>query len=199
MSFTNIVQQVGNVQGILGAVSNFTQSVMSLFGVDVVGIYDNDTFSQLFQTGRPIKANISRLAKIMEHPIETGAIVQDFMIIMPVEIELSLILGAADYQTVYQEIKGYFMTGTQVSIQTKADVFPNMLIQGMPHEESADMFDVIPLALKLRQIQMVTVQYQALTASNVVQPADASTINAGSQQPQTSTLYDITSFFGGIF
>jgi hypothetical protein len=199
MSFTNLVRQAGNVQGILAGVNQITQSVLSMFGVDVVGIYDNDTFQQLFSTARPIKANINRVAKIMEHPIEDGSIVQDFMIIQPVDIELSLILTGDEYQSVYQQIRTCFLTGTQLSIQTKADVFSDMLIQAMPHEETADMFDAIPLALKLREIQEVIVQYQALTATNVQQPADASTVNTGTQQPQQSALYQITNYLGGIF
>lgn len=199
MSFTNIATAAGNVQGIIGSVTNFTQSILSLFGVDVVGVFDNDTFSQLFDVARPMKANVSRYAKVMEHPIETGSIVQDFMIVLPVEIELSMLLTGDEYQAVYQEIKGYFLTGTQVSIQTKADVFPNMLIQAMPHEESPEMFDVIPLALKLKQVQQVLVQYQALTATQVAKPEDASTINRGAQQPQQSALYQIGSFVKGIF
>jgi len=46
---------------------------------------------------------------------------------------------------------------------------------------------------------MVTVQYQALTASNVQQPQDQSTVQTGAQQPQQSALYQIGSFLGGIF
>lgn len=199
MSFTNLVTQAGNVQGIIGSVTNFAQSVLSLFGVDVVGIYDNVTYEQLFQTARPMKANISRTRKVMEHPIETGSLVQDFAITMPVEIELSLMLTGDDYPVVYQIIKGYFMTGTQVSVQTKADVFPNMLIQAMPHEETPDVFDAIPLALKLRQIQQVIVQYQALASSQVAAPADQSTVNVGAQQPQQSALYQLSNFVGGVF
>ena len=199
MAFTDIVRSAGNVQGIIGSVVNFTQSIVSLFGVDIVGIYDNDTFEQLFQTARPMKANILRDAKIMEHPIETGAIVQDFMILQPVQIELAIILGGNEYQALYQQIKQYFMTGTQISIQTKTDVFPNMLIQAMPHEESPEMFDAIPLALKLRQVQQVTIQYQALTPAQVANPADQSTIDAGVQQPKQSALYQIGNFIGGIF
>lgn len=199
MSVTDIVRAAGNVQGIIGSVVNFTQSIVSMFGVDVVGIYDNDTFDQLFQTARPAKANITRDAKIMEHPIETGSIRQDFMIIQPVTIELSLMLLGNEYQPVYQQIKQYFMTGTPVSIQTKADVFPDMVIQAMPHEETPDMFDAIPLAVRLREVQQFTVQYQALTSTQVSQPADQSTVDAGQQQPKSSVLYDIGSFLGGIF
>lgn len=199
MSFTNIVQTASNVQGVIGGVRNFVQSVQSLFGVDIVGIYDNDTFDQLFEVARPVKANISRSRKVMEHPIESGALVQDFAITLPVDIELSMLLTGEEYQYVYQQIKTYFLAGIQVSVQTNADVFPNMLIQAMPHEESPEMFDAIPLALKLRQVQLVTVQYQALAPTQVTQPQDQSTINRGAQQPKESALYQISNFVGGIF
>lgn len=199
MSFTNIVTQAGNVQGIIGSGVNFVNSILSLFGVDVVGIYDNTTFDQLFSAARPMKANISRVRKVMEHPIETGSIVQDFAITMPVEIELSMMLTSEDYPTVYQTIKGYFLTGTLISVQTKADVFPNMIIQAMPHEESADVFDAIPLAFKLKQVQQVLVQYQALAPAQVQAPADQSTVNVGAQQPKESALYQLTNFLGGVF
>lgn len=200
MSILDIAHTVGNVQGTIGLVNNFTQSVLSMFGVDVVGIYDSNTFQQLFNTARPMRANISRTAKIMEHPIETGSIRQDYMIVLPVEIELSLLLSSdGEYQRVYQAIKHAFTLGQTMSIQTKADVFGDMMIQAMPHEEDPSMFDAIPLAIKLREVQQFTVQYQALTATQVSQPADQSTVNSGTQQPKQSALYQIANYLGGIF
>jgi hypothetical protein len=199
MSFIDIVRSAGNIQGVIGEVRNIADSILQLFGVDVVGIYDNDTFEQIFNTARPMKANISRVAKIMEHPIETGSIIQDFMIVQPVDIELSLLLQGDEYQAVYQLIKGYFYGAIPIAIQTKTDVFSNMLIQAMPSEESPEMFDVIPLALKLREIQLVTVQYQQLNEQQAPAPEDQSTVNTGTQQPKESALYQIANFIGGIF
>jgi hypothetical protein len=199
MSFINIVTKAGNVQGAVGSAVNFVNSILSMFGVDVVGVYDNDTFDQLFKTARPMKANIQRTRKVMEHPIETGAIVQDFAITLPVEIELSMMLTSDDYPTVYASIVDYFINGTLVAIQTKADVFPNMIIQAMPHEETPDVFDAIPLALKLKHVSQVLVQYQALAPQQVAAPADQSTVNVGTQQPQESALYQIGSLVKGVF
>jgi hypothetical protein len=196
MSVLNIV---GNVQGQIGGALNIVNTITSLFGVDVVGVFDNDTFDQLFQAARPTKANINRQQKIMDHPIETGSIVSDFAIVLPVEIELSMLLTGQEYNDIYGQIRDYFLAQTFVSIQTKADVFPNMIIQGMPHEENADQFDVIPLALKLREVQLVTVQYQALAATDVQTPSDQSTVQRGTQQPQSSILYDAAQFAKGIF
>lgn len=200
MSILDIAHTVGNVQGTIGLVNNFTQSVLSMFGVDVIGVYDSKTFQQLFKTARPMRANISRNAKIMEHPIETGSIRQDYMIVLPTEIELSLLLASdGEYQKVYQAIKHAFTLGQTMSIQVKADVFPNMMIQSMPHEEDPTMFDAIPLALKLREVQEFTVQYQSLTGTQVSQAADQSTVNSGTQQPKQSALYQITNYIKGIF
>jgi len=196
MSFINVV---GNVQGAVGAVNNFADSILSMFGVDTTGVFDNVTFEQLFDTARPIKANINRSSKIMDHPIENGSIVSDFSIIMPVGIELSMILTGEEYASVYQEMKNYFLSRTLVSIQTRADVFDDMIIEAMPHEESPDMFDVLPVAFKFREVQMITVQYQSLAPQNVQSPTDESTVSRGAQQPQTSVLYDASQFLKGIF
>jgi hypothetical protein len=195
----SILNLVSNVQGTIGGAKNLVNSLLSFFGVDVVGVFDNDTFEQLFITARPMKANVTRQQKIMDHPIESGAIVSDFAIILPVEIELSMLLTGQQYTAMYQEISTYFNTQQLVSIQTKATVFPNMMIQAMPHEETPEMFDVLPLALKFREVQMVTVQYQALPPTAVQTPTDTSTVQRGTQQPQQSILYGIGSFVGGIF
>ena len=199
MAFTNIVTAAGNVQGAIGSVTNFVQSVLSMFGGDQVAILDNDTFDQLFATARPIKANVSRVRNVMNHPVEDGSTISDFAVTVPAEVELSLILNGTDYPQVYKLLYQYFATSTLVCLQLRAETMPDMIISGMPHEESADMMDAIPLALKLRHVQMITVQYQALTATQVQQPADQSTVNTGTQQPQQSALYQITNFFGGIF
>lgn len=199
MSVTNIITQAGNVQGIIGSVTNFAQSVLSMFGVDVVGVFDNTTYEQIFQTARPMKANVSVTKKIMDHPVESGALISDFAIILPVEIELSLLLGGTEYQSTYQLIKAYFDSGALVSVTLRSRTFNNMLIQAMPHEESPDQIDVLPLALKLREVQMFTAQYQALAAQQVATPTDESTVSRGAQQPQSSILYSITNYAAGIF
>lgn len=199
MSVTNIITQAGNVQGIIGSVTNFAQSVLSMFGVDVVGVFDNTTYDQIFQTARPMKANVSVTKKIMDHPVESGALISDFAIILPVEIELSLLLTGTEYQSTYQLIKAYFDSGALVSVTLRSRTFNNMLIQAMPHEESPDQIDVLPLALKLREVQMFTAQYQALAPQQVATPTDESTVSRGAQQPQSSILYNVSNYVSGIF
>lgn len=199
MSFTNIAQAVGNVQGAVGAAQNFVRSIASLFGVDIVGIFDNDTFEQLWVTARPMKASMTLNQKIMDHPIETGAIVSDFAIVLPVEIELPLLLTGQDYQQTYQEITQYILNQTLVYVALKVGGSMNMLIESISHDETPDVFDAAQVVIKLREIQLITVQYQALAASNVATPTDQSTVNSGATQPQSSILFNIANYAKGVF
>ena len=55
----------------------------------------------------------------MEHPVESGAVITDHRIVMPIEIDLSLILASADYTDVYKAIRQYYYAATLLTIQTR--------------------------------------------------------------------------------
>lgn len=167
--------------------------------IDVVGIYD-DNFTQLFETARTIKASIKEDSKLMEHPVETGATITDFSIILPVEIELSLIAAGVDvYRAVYGQIRRAFTARTILTVQTWTGLYQNMLIQAMPHEEDPALSDAIAIGLKLKEVQIIEAQYTQLSARQVRRPANASTVNRGQQQPQQATAARSSSVLFGIF
>lgn len=167
--------------------------------IDVVGIYD-DGFRQLFETARPIKAAVKEDSKLMEHPVETGATITDFSIILPVEIELSLIASGVDeYRAVYGQIRRAFTSRTVLAVQTWTGLYQNMLIQAMPHEEDPALADAIAIALKLKEVKIVEAQYAQLAARQVRNPSHASTVNRGQQQPQQATTARSGSVLFGIF
>ena len=153
---------------------------------DVVAVFDANG-NQLFDLARPIKCNVSQSAKVMDHPVESGATISDFMIILPIEIELSMICTSSEYKAVFQQVKAAFLAQETVMVITKADTYDNMLIQAIPHEETPEMFNVIPVAIKLREVILVTTQYQDAPANTVANPNDQSTINSGETTPAPST------------
>lgn len=152
---------------------------------DIVGVFTQE-FRQVFDKARPLKATVKEEAKVFEHPIETGAMITDFRIIQPVEIEISLLLTSEDYRDVYQQIRQIFLNGDLLVVQTKSGVYENQLIQSMPHEEDPGLYDAITLALKLKQAQFITPQFATLAPRQVKNPANASTVSKGEQQ-KTST------------
>lgn len=179
--------------------SNFISSSQT----DVVAVYDSD-YQQVFRKARPLKAEINEDSKLMEHPLEDGTTVIDHRILLPVEIEFSLLLSSKDYQDVYQEIKQIFNDGDLLIISTRSGTFENQIIQSIPHVESPDLFDGFILTLSTKQAQFVTpetgiVPRRAADTST----KDKGTVQAvettlGEEDQQSTTLLKLNKWFGGL-
>lgn len=146
------------------------------FAFDTVAVF-NQEYEQLFRDARSIKAVIKEQAKVMEHPIETGAVITDHRIILPVEIELSMLLLSRSYQDTYKAIRSYYLNGTLLVVQTRTGIYENQLISAIPHEETPEKYDVIALNLSLRQALFV-VPANSITPA---EPEDSTTVERGQQ------------------
>jgi hypothetical protein len=122
---------------------------------DVVGIFDAN-FNRLFTDARPLRASVKETAKLMKHPIESGATIVDFRVIDPIEIDLSLVLLSATYVDTYNQIRATFLGNDTINVQTNTGLYTNFLISGMPHEETPDHFDTITISLKLEEVKLAT-------------------------------------------
>lgn len=179
--------------------ANILETLLPTYAFDQVAVFDQD-FNQVFPRARTIKAVVKEEAKVMEHPLESGATIVDHRIILPVEIELSMILQAADYQDTYRVIKQYYLNSTLLIVQTKSSVYYNQLIAAMPHEENPDQYDAITLALTMKEAQFA----QTKINYSPKNPKQASEINRGAQQGSQlaqnsstrSALLSILSFLG---
>jgi len=164
---------------------------------DVVGVYDQ-LFNQVFRRARILKATIREEARVMEHPLETGATVTDHRVILPVEIELSMIVQAERYWEVYNEIKQSYLSSTLFIVQTKASVYVNQLISSMPHEENPDQFDTISIALNFKEVLFFTTTAKIVPRETTNSP----TVKRGQQQTTTppttsSSVLNNLIFHGG--
>lgn len=155
----------------------------STAAIDVVAVLDKD-FNQVFPDARPIKATVKEEAKLMEHPVETGASVVDHRVILPTEIELSCLLTSDEYADVYQQIRQIWKAGDTVSVQTRTDNYPSMVIYAMPHEETADLIEGVALILQLREIIYVDVQFTERKIPVNAAPKNTKTKDRGEQRPQ---------------
>lgn len=175
------------------AISNVITSLIPSFATDIVAVYTQD-YTQVFRNARAIKAIVKETSKVMEHPIETGAIVTDHRIVWPVEIELNLILRPENYQDVYYEIKDLYLQGTLLIVQTRSDIYLNQLINSMPHEEDPTIYDTITIALSLKEVQMVTAQFTTTPRNQ----KNSSTVNRGNQQGTTANPKQTGSALSGL-
>jgi hypothetical protein len=151
-------------------------TLLPSFASDRVGVFTQD-YEPLFRDARAIKADIKEQAKIMEHPIENGAVITDHRVILPVEIELSVILLPKSYQDTYKAIRSYYLNGTLLVVQTLTGIYENQIIAAMPHEETSEQYDAISLNLSLREALFVA------PAGNItpLNPEDSNTVDRGQQ------------------
>lgn len=150
--------------------------------IDVTAVL-NSRLEQVFTRARAVQAEIVPEAKLMEHPLETGATIVDHRIILPTVANLSLILASEDYASVYNQIRDFFLRGELLTIQTRVGSWVNMVIEKMPHTEGTDVIDGVMLALTMKETQFIQAQFVELKVRN---PRDSNTKARGQQQPQTS-------------
>ncbi len=162
---------------------SIVRTLLPSAAIDYVAIFD-ENLAQVFREARALKATVKETSELMKHPLETGSVIIDHRIILPIEIDLSVIIQSEDYQSVYQQIRQYYQNGTFLIIQTKTGVYENMVIASMPHDETTEMYDTVPIALRLREVQFVEPQFG-------IQPAAATnqtTVARGTQQSSTPSV-----------
>ncbi|MDR1349685.1 MAG: hypothetical protein LBJ59_02680 [Zoogloeaceae bacterium] len=175
------------VPGVFGGANGGAQNPTA--AADVVGVFDQDG-NQLFPLARPSKANINLAAKIAEHPLESGGSIVDHRVLLPIEIEL--LVYVTDYAQTYAKIRAAFTGKDLLVVHTRAGIYENMLIESMPHEETPESFDVVQMSIKLKEIRLIEVEFQALPPRQVKTPNDASTVDKGQQSTgkSGSVAYD---------
>ena len=169
------------------------------FAYDVVGVFDQ-SFNQLFVDARPLKANVRPGAKLMEHPVETGAVLTDHRIILPIEIDLAMVLTPETYVDTYNQIKAVFLSPTTVQVQTNTGLYPPMLMQNMPHEENPEHFDTITMVLKFKEVIFATPSTSPLplVGNKTGQVASAPVADqASATAQQSSAAYSLIFSKGG--
>lgn len=165
---------------------------------ELYGIYD-DEYNLVFPDAVITTASITEEADLMTHPLEDGASIVDHRVIKPVQIQISMTLNPDTYQDTYKLVKQAFMGNDVFTINTKAGIYNNMALAGIPHEESPAQFDTIVLALKFIEAKFVETQFQILPPVKVKNKNDSSTVNKGEQPAEEVSEKKRYSFLYAIF
>lgn len=145
-----------------------------------------------------LDAEVSETSKIMEHPIETGAVIADHKVINPVEIRLRLTMPGYEYEPIIKELREYYQASVKLTVQTKAGTYTNMVVCDIPHAETPQNVSNITFNIRLRQALEVKPQYIRLSVNKVKNPKNSDTVKSGEKQT-TSVLLDIWNGIKGFF
>jgi len=125
----------------------------------------------------------------MTHPVEDGSSVADHQVFQLDRIDMNLTLSGEDFVSVYNNILEAYNKSTLFIVQTKTSTFNNMIIEKMPHDESANNYKGISLRLSFVQFETT----EAQITYSPVNAKDSTRVNRGKQSGTDSTADENTS------
>lgn len=133
-----------------------------------------------------IDAKVSVESELCDHPVETGAILTDASIILPVSAEVTVAMPTFFAERIYEQMKGMFETKKdKIILQTKYGLYKNLVLQNIEYELEHDTVDRTKFILSLREVQESSVfdYFDRIVAekNKLANASDATTINTGSQ------------------
>lgn len=133
-----------------------------------------------------MEAKVSVESDLCDHPIETGAMVTDASIILPVSAEVTVAMPTFFAERIYEQMKNMFeKKQDKIILQTKYGLYRNMVLQNIEYELEHDTIDRTKFILTLREIQEADVSDEfgviAKEKEKIAKASDVSTVNTGSQ------------------
>jgi hypothetical protein len=148
---------------------------------NIVAILDANTFEPLFSGGHVMRATVRDVSKLTSWPVEDGTQRTDHRIVEAVEIDLPVLLTDAT-RSLFEQLRAAYLEGRDLIVQTKVSSYTDMMITEMPHDETPEQGESIPVMIKLKEVRTVEATFGALPASRVANPAQADTVQKGNQQ-----------------
>lgn len=168
---------------VLSGVSSAGNLLIKSLNVDIIAVLDQESMTQIFRDARPVKATVRETARVMDYPIETGAILSDHRISNPTEIEMICLIPSKAYSSAYPVIRNAWVNATLLSVQTRLGTYRNMIISDLPHEEEPDIFNAVTISIKFREViysaPSSIASPQPLANFAPANPAYESTVNSG--------------------
>ena len=154
------INQLAIVEGIVGL-------ILSTAAVDTVAVFGSG-FTQLFPNARPLQDQVRENSRVMDHPLESGQLISDYKVILPIEIEMPMMVSSAYYLGTYQQIKAAYLSSELLTVLTRTGSYPNMIISEMPHQEDPERYNSITILLRFRQVQLVQPSVTGTSAKSIL-------------------------------
>ena len=162
----------------------------------VVSLYSAEEGAEVLADCSIIRCTVSDKARLMEHPLEMGSKIIDHKVFEPITANLQIAMPISGFETECATLKELYRKGTMLSLQTKAYVYDNLQIAGIPHEETAENINRLVFNIELREAQ-VTQSVYVDKANKVKSKSDAPTKKVGQVQSKSDSA--LFSMFGGLF
>lgn len=151
----------------------------------IIRFFDNDTKEVIFESTNIASLDGKLNKQATKYQVEDGTERNNHIIEKAKEIDISLVLTKADEKeniASFQELLDYFNNNKLVTVQTKMNIYNNMLIESMPHTENKDIFYGCTINMHLIEWREVKPEYGELKQEQVKNDMHSDTQKAGRQQ-----------------
>jgi hypothetical protein len=162
-----------------------TQPGVNQSSQDIVAILDADNFQPLFSGSNIMTATVRESSKLTNWAVEDGTQRTDHRVIDPVSIDLPVLLSD-DTRALFEQLRNAFIDGRNLIVQTKVRSYSDMMIIEMPHDETPEYGEAVPVTVKLQELRVVKPEFGTLPPSRVANKKQASTVSKGNQQSTTA-------------
>lgn len=143
-----------------------------------VAILDNDTLQPIFESAHPMRVSANPVKRATKFAVEDGTERSDHVVKELVEIQIDF-TAVDDVRAAYESLYQVWDQNTLVTVQTKVRSFPNMLLLGVPHEESVELGTAISMPLRFQEWIEVKPEEGELPPKKVANKNQSSTVKRG--------------------
>lgn len=165
---------------------------------NLIAILDEDG-NQLFDTAVNIGVSVLPSKTFARHSLENKQVVIDDQYDNPTSLSMRVILNPSDYASVYNQIKEAYESVTSFIIQTKVDIYQNMFIESLPHEEDPSMFNTISMTLSFTEQLINEPDIELMPITRVSSPSDSDSVEAGQKSNTDDDGTVLQRLVGSVF
>ena len=148
-----------------------------------------------------MSCSVTEDSNMMEHPVESGYKVVDNKVFNPIEIDIRLSMPNYVFKQVYRELRELYEKSPRLKIKTQGKYYNNMILQGIPHEETPENFDRIVFDLHFKEEIIVEPKYIKLPTSKLKNAENSDTQKLGNNvtnsTKKSSIMSDFVNTIGG--
>lgn len=148
--------------------------------INRVEILDNETLQPIWLGSDIMDVQVQETSTVTKYAVEDGTNRNDHIVHNPTEIMMRFTL-AGDVSQLFNDIKQTYTERALVTVQTRTDVYADMIVTEIPQDQTGAAMDAVTLDVRISEWREVVPEYGELTQAKVAKPEQSSTVIRGSQ------------------
>lgn len=108
---------------------------------------DNETLKPVLNKIQCVRLDVTDEKTVTKFEVETGETINDHVITKPILITVGVMLAGAQDRAAFEALREWFNAHKLLTMQTRMNTYPDMLIEAMPHTEQVALNTEVEIRL----------------------------------------------------